>query len=78
MRETERIKNRERECQRLIEKDLEYDEAFERKKRKRDIKAYQRMMEERKRVRKREREDDLADARLEQEEIAALERERLE
>ena len=35
-------------------------------------------MEERKRVREREKEDDLADARLEQEEIAAKERERLE
>jgi hypothetical protein len=34
--------------------------------------------EERKRVRDREREDDLADAKLEQEELAAKERERLE
>ena len=36
------------------------------------------MTEERKRIRDREREDDLADARLEQDELAALERERLE
>jgi len=35
-------------------------------------------MEERKRIREREKEDDLADAKLEQEEIAAKERERLE
>lgn len=35
-------------------------------------------MEERKRIREREKEDDLADAKLEQEEFAAKERERLE
>ena len=35
-------------------------------------------MEERKRVRDREREDDAVDARLEQEELAAKERERIE
>lgn len=44
---------------------MHYDEVAERKRRKRDIKAYQRLMEERKRVREREKEDDLADARLE-------------
>lgn len=36
------------------------------------------MVEERKRVRDREQEDDFADARLEQDELAARERERLE
>lgn len=36
------------------------------------------MTEERKRVRDREREDDIADARLEQDEIAAKERQRME
>lgn len=50
----------------------------ERRRRKRDIKAYQRLTEERKRVRDREQEDDLADAKLEQEELAAKERERAE
>ena len=35
-------------------------------------------MEERKRIRDREQEDDFADARLEQDELAAQERERLE
>jgi len=35
-------------------------------------------MEERKRIREREKEDDMADAKLEQEEFAAKERERLE
>jgi len=44
---------------------MEFDEVAERKRRKRDIKAYQRVMEERKRVREREREDDMTDARLE-------------
>jgi len=57
---------------------MEYDEVAERKKRKRDLKSYQRIMEERKRVREREHEDDLADAKLEQEELAQKERERLE
>ena len=57
---------------------MEFDEVAERRRRKRDIKAFQRVTEERKRVRDREREDDLADAKLEQEEFAAKERERLE
>jgi len=57
---------------------MEFDEVAERKRRKRDIKAYQRVTEERKRVRDREREDDLVDAKLEHEEFAAKERERLD
>ena len=42
------------------------------------MKAHQRITEERKRIREREQEDDFADARLEQDELAALERQRLE
>ena len=77
-REAERAELRDKEKQRLIRRDAEYDEQVERKRRKRDIKAFQRMVEERKRVRDREQEDDFADARLEQDELAAKERERLE
>lgn len=53
-REVERTEQRKKDRQRLIEKDMEYDEVAERKKRKRDLKAHQRYTEERKRIRDRE------------------------
>jgi len=59
-------------------KDREHDEVAERKKKKRDIKAFQRLVTERRRIREREQEDDFADTRLEQDEVAAQEREKLE
>ena len=65
MKEKERAEQRAKDKKRLIERDMEYDEVLERKKRKRDIKAHQRYQDERKRIRDREQEEDFADARLE-------------
>ena len=62
----------------MIKKDMEFDEVEQKRKRKRDIKAYQRLMEDKRRNREREREEDAADAKIEQEEIAVRERQRLE
>lgn len=39
-RELERVEQRKKDRQRLIEKDMEYDEVAERRKRKRDFKAH--------------------------------------
>lgn len=55
---------------------MEFDEIEEKRRRKRDLKSYQRYMEDKRRIREREREDDAADAKVEKEELAAKERER--
>lgn len=53
-----------------IKADLEYDSAEEKRQKKRDIKAYQRQLAERRRVKEKERQEDELDRRLEQEELA--------
>jgi hypothetical protein len=58
-----------REKQLAIEKDLAYDSGEEKKKRKKNPKEYSRYLEERKRVRDKEAEEDVLDRKKEHEEM---------
>ena len=61
-----------------IKDDLEWDSAEEKRMKKRDVKAYQRQVAERRRVKEKERQEDEADKRLEQEELAEAARKQAE
>ena len=78
IREEEKLRYLERERLDLIKQDMEFDEVDQKRRRKRDLKAYQRYMEDKRRIREREREEDAADAKVEKEELAVKERERQE
>ncbi|CDW73846.1 UNKNOWN [Stylonychia lemnae] len=77
-REAEREKEKLKERQKLIELDLNYDSGEEKKRRKKNPKEYQRYLEERKRIRDKEQEDDEADRKKEAEEMIELEKKRAE
>lgn len=57
---------------------MNYDSAEEKRRRKADVRQYMRNLEDRKRIREREAEDDLQDRKKENEELAELERKRQE
>lgn len=78
LREDERVQQRAKDRTALIFRDVEYDEAEEKRKRKADVKAYMRNIEDRKRIREKEAEDDALDKKKENEELAELERKRVE
>lgn len=71
-KEAEKLK----ESDDLPQKELAYDSGEEKKKRKKNSKEYARYQEERKRMRDKESEDDIADREKEQQELLEIEKRR--
>lgn len=77
-RELDRHQNFTKVKQQLIDDDLNYDSAEEKRRVKKYPKEYQRYQDERKRVRAREAKDDEIDRKLEEEELAEIQKKKLE